>query len=143
VEAFDAPDAAPLDLRGLANASEEAWTLARIALHPSLRRVALAHPVHDLRNAVRQLEARERPSPADAYVVVWRDAACLLRATSIEPAAFDLLGELSEGTPLGRACETVAGAREPEGEAQLAAKVAEWFQQWTANGWVSAVRLDS
>ncbi len=144
MEAFDAPDACPLDLRPLANATEEAWTLARIAFHPSLRRVALAHPVHDLRDAVRRQEAGERPAAAEARVVVWRDAAFFLRATAIEPAAFDLLGELSDGTPLGRACERVAGR---PGEADegtlLGARVAEWFRQWTANGWVSAVRLDS
>ena len=43
MEAFDAPDAAPLDLRALVNATAEAWTQARIELHPSVQR-GRAHP---------------------------------------------------------------------------------------------------
>ncbi len=143
MEAFDASDAAPLDLRALADATEDAWMAARIELHPSVRKVAVAHPVHDLRDAVRQNEARERPAAADARVVVWRDAACLLHATAIERAAFDLLVLLSEGTPLGKACEAATNTGEPSELANPGASVGEWFREWTANGWVSAVRLDS
>ena len=142
MEAFDAPDPEPLDLRALANATEEAWTVARIDFHPAMRRVALAHPVHDLRQAVKRGEARERPAAADVRVVVWRDFSNLLRVTAVETAAFDLLGRLSEGATLGKACEAVAKG-EPRDVAGLGASVGEWFRQWTANGWVSAVRLDS
>jgi hypothetical protein len=143
MEAFDAPDAAPLDLRALVNATAEAWTQARIELHPSVKRVALSHRVHDLRDAVRLDRARDRPAQCAVHVVVWRDAACLLRAQDIDPAAFDLLGHLSRGTAIGEACEAVAGKAELGDVANLSASVGEWFRQWTANGWVSAVRLDS
>ncbi len=143
MEAFDAPDAGPLDLRVLTGAPEEAWPGARIALHPSIRRLGLTYPVHELRDAVKRGEARERPAAAEARVIVWRDAACLLRVASIEPQAFDLLSELARGTPLGPACEAVARAHGSADTQELGARVGEWFQRWTASGWVSAVHLEA
>jgi hypothetical protein len=141
MEAFDAPDAGPLDLRPLASAPEDAWTSARIELHPAVRRLTVAHPVHDLREAVKRRDARGRPLAATAHVVVSRDARCFLHAAAIEPMAFELLGELAGGTPLGLACEAVARAHEGAEGVDLGARVGAWFQSWTAAGWVSAVRL--
>ena len=143
MEAFNAADAAPLDLRPLANATEEAWTTARVDLHPSVRRIALDYPVHELREAIRRKDACDRPPRTATRVVVWRDSAFILRATAVEQAAFDLLGELSAGVPLGQACEAIAEAGDAREQASLGANVGEWFRQWTASGWVSAVRLDS
>lgn len=143
MEAFDAPDAGPLDLQALTGAPEEAWPGARIALHPSIRRLRLAYPVHHLRDAVKRGDARERPAAAEARVIVWRDAACFLRVASIEPEAFDLLSELARGTPLGPACEAVARAHGCADSTELGTRVGAWFQQWTASGWVSAVHLEA
>lgn len=142
MEAFDAPDAGPLNLQALTGAPEEAWPLARIALHPSIRRLRLAYPVHELREAVKRGDAAERPPPAVTHGVVWRDAACVLHAASIEPEAFALLSELARGTPLGAACEAVARAHGSADTQELGARVGEWFQRWTASGWVSAVHLE-
>ena len=142
MEAFDAPDAAPLDLGPLAMASEEAVATARLTFHPSIRMLALDYPVHELREAVRQGGGtKERPGAASARVVVWRDAAFSLKAAAVEPMAFDLLVELADATPLGRACEAIASAHAPAEGEDLGARVGGWFQQWTANGWVSAVQL--
>jgi hypothetical protein len=141
MEAFDAPDAAPLDLQGLASAPEDAWPTARIELHPAIRRLVLAHPVHELREAVKRGDAPERPSAATTRVVVWRDPKCFLHAVSVEPMAFELLGELARGASLGPACETVASVHGSAEGTDLGARVGAWFQQWTAAGWLSAVRL--
>jgi hypothetical protein len=141
MEAFDAADAGPVDLRAIASAPEEAWPAARIDVHPSLRTLVLSHPAHELRTALRSGAAAERPAPATTHVVVWRDPGCVLRATAVEPMAFALLGALASGRALGPACESVA-REHPQGEsADLDAKVGAWFQQWTSAGWVSAVRL--
>jgi len=142
MEAFDAPDASPLDLSPLAGASEDAVTTARLRFHPSMRRLAFDHPVHEVREATKRGDARERPAPRNVRVVVWRDATFAVRATSVEPIAFDLLAELSAGAPLGQACEAVAnanGVSTPAGE--LGERVGAWFQDWTANGWVSEVAI--
>lgn len=140
MEAFDAPDAGPLDLRALAEAPQDAWPSIRIQLHPSLRRILLDHPAHELRDAVRRGEARERPAAATTPVVVWRDPRCFLHAAAEEPMAFELLGALAEGAPLGAACESVASAHPEEGT-DLGEQLGTWFQRWTAEGWVSAVHI--
>jgi hypothetical protein len=141
MEAFDAPDARPLDLQALATAPEDAWPTARIELHPALRLLVLGHPAHELREAVKRGEAHARPSGVTTRLVVWRDAMCSLRATPVEALAFDLLGELARGVPLGLACATVASAEVSAEGDDFGARVGAWFQQWTAIGWVSAVRL--
>jgi hypothetical protein len=140
MEAFDAPDAGPLDLRALAEAPQDAWSSIRIELHPAVRRVLLDHPAHELRDAVRRGEARHRPAAAMTPVVVWRDSRCFLHATGVEPMAFDLLGELARGAPLGAACESVASAHADEAT-DLGEQVGTWFQRWTAEGWVCAVHI--
>jgi hypothetical protein len=139
MEVFDAADAGPLDLHTLTAAPEEAWPAARIEIHPAVRRLVLSHPVHDVRAALKNGDPVVRPAAATTHVVVWRDARCTLRAATIEPMAFDLLGALTSGAPLGEACESVA-RQHPRSE-DLDAKVGGWFQQWTSAGWVSGVQL--
>lgn len=142
MEAFDAPDAAPLDLRVLASTPEDAWPRARLELHPSLRLLRLNHPAHDLREALRRGEAPERPEPRPATVIVWRDATCWLRAVAVEPLAFELLAALAGGSALGEACEAAARMRQGSDASALERQLGGWFQQWTASGWISAVRVD-
>jgi hypothetical protein len=139
MEAFDAPDAGPLDLGPLANAPEDALTAARLTFHPSIRRLVLEHAVHELRDAVKRGDACGRPEANGVRLVVWRDATFALNAAAVEPIAFELLAELAAGTPLGRACEAVANAHSAGDD--VGERVGAWFQQWTANGWVSAIDL--
>ena len=139
MEAFDAPDTPPLDASVLATAAQEAWPMARISFHPSLRTVATGHPVHDLREAGRRSEHAPRPAPARTHTVVWRDAACFLRMAQIEAMASKLMVDLARGTPLGSACEALAAAHPEIDSASMGARVASWFQAWTANAWVRAV----
>ncbi len=141
MEVFDAADAGPLDLQALARTPEEAWPAARIEIHPAVRRLSLSHRMHDVRAALKRGETVERPVPETTCVVVWRDASCILRAAAVEPMAFELLGQLTSGAALGPACESIANKHRGRETADLDAKVGAWFQQWTADGWVSGVRL--
>jgi hypothetical protein len=140
METYDAPDAGVLDLDALSRAPEDAWPSARIVLNPSLRLLRLTHPIHLVRDAVMRGETPPRPAPEATAVVVWRDAAFVPRSLAIEPVAFDLLAALAEGAALGSACEAVARAEPARGD-ELDARVGAWFQQWTGNGWIDAVRL--
>jgi hypothetical protein len=139
MEAFDAPDAPPLDPRLLATIAEDAWPLASVVFHPSLRALALAYPVHHLRDALKRGGDVETPGAASSYVVVWRDASCVLRAVPIEAGAWQVLVSLVAGASLGDACEVVARAATAADAAELGSTVTNWFQQWAANGWISAV----
>jgi len=138
MEAFDAPDAPPFDPHILASAPEDAWPGARITLHPSLRALALDHPVHDLREGLRAGQAPALPTAAPTHLVVHRDASCFLHAVAIEPQAFALLVALREGAPLGEACETCARAVAQD-PLDVGVRLGAWFQEWTARAWVTTV----
>jgi hypothetical protein len=145
VEAFDAPDAPPLDLAAVAAVPEDAWPSARLVLQPSVQRLALAHPAHEARIAVRSGEAsaasgKTRPSPSPTFVVVFRGPA-RLQCVAVEADAYALLDELARGTALGDACERVATASGAS-TASFEEKVGAWFQEWTALGWLSRVERD-
>jgi hypothetical protein len=140
MEAFGAPDVPPFDDRLLASTPEDAWPGARLLFHPSVSALALSHPVHEVRDILLRGGEPQQPPLCDTRVVVWRDRDCYLRATTVEPQAFELLNALRAGEPLGEACERVAAAANLDAT-EFGPRVAGWFQQWTSNTWVSAVRF--
>jgi len=139
MEAFDAPDAPPFDAGTLAAVSEEEWPRARIGFHPSIRCLSLSHQVNQLRDDLKRRDACVRPPPQDTRVVVWRTRDCSLRSAAIEPLAFELLEALRAGALLGEACEAVARVACAADPTELGPRVGAWFQEWSANAWVSAV----
>lgn len=88
VEAYDGPDAPPLDPASLAGVPEDAWPHARLALQPSLQRLVLDHP-------------------ARRYVVVFRGA-----ARDLDAKAYELLDAIANGASLEEACDRVRPPRE-------------------------------
>lgn len=88
VEAFDGPDAPPLDPASVAGVAEELWPRARIVLQPSLQRIVIDHP-------------------AKRYVVVFRTT-----QRDLDAKAFALLDEIANGATLEQACDRVAPPRE-------------------------------
>jgi hypothetical protein len=141
MEAFDAPDAPPFDARVLTSVPEAAWPGACLAFHPSLRTLVLEHPLHNVRDALKRKHPCERPAAQSTRIVVWRDGACLTRAAPLEPAAFELLTALERGAPLGEACEALARSHPEADSSDLGPRVGAWFQEWTASGWLSALRF--
>jgi hypothetical protein len=141
MEVFDAPDAARLDLGAIAAAPPDAWPLARITFLPALRHVATAHPVVELRESVRRGDPCQRPARSPSRSIVWRDAACFLHAAEVDPVGAELMVALHGGQRLGEACAAVASAHPGIGAEAFDASVGAWFQQWTANGWLSAVEI--
>jgi hypothetical protein len=141
MEAFDAADAPAFDPRLLASTPEDAWPEIGIALHPSVRLLAAGHRVAELRDAVKRGETPDRPGPHESHVVVWRDGACFLRAAAIECAAWHVLSALHAGHALGAACERASVPAEQADLEQIGTKLAGWFGQWTASGWIASLRL--
>jgi hypothetical protein len=138
MKAFDAPDAPPLDPRMLSANPPEDWSLARIVFHPSLSVLSLAHPVHELRDAL-QRGVLPACSAGDTSVAVWRDTGCVIRAAALEPLARELLLALFAGTQLGEACEAVACSATDHSD--IDRRVSSSFQGWTASGWVIGLRF--
>ncbi|WP_394844655.1 DNA-binding domain-containing protein [Pendulispora brunnea] len=135
IEAFDAADAPPFDASVLATTEEEAWERAVIVFHPSLRFLALSHPVHGFRAAIRRGETPERPGPEPTHCIVYR-ANDIVGVEVVEPMAFALLERLARGMPLGPAGEEVAAM-----DASVEASIGAWFQAWVALGWLREVRV--
>jgi hypothetical protein len=140
VEAFDAPDAPPLDPTTIAEAPEDAWGHARVILHPSVQLLELSYAAHIFRRDVRDEESPERPTPAPTCVVVYRGPEKLMYI-ALEPLAFELLRLLAKGELLAPACERVAAEAQIADSSELEGKVGAWFQAWAAYGWVSRVEF--
>lgn len=141
VEAFDAPDAPALALDALSAIAEDAWPSCRVQLAPSVQRLALAYPAHELRQAVCDARATPatvvRPAARLTYLIVFRGADGL-RYLSLAPDAYALLDELAGGAALGAACERVAAASATPPDA-FEERLGAWFGEWTALGWISRV----
>jgi hypothetical protein len=136
IEAFDAADVPPLDVSTLAAIDEDAWDRAKILFHPSVRFLNLKYPAHTFRTAVRANEKPVRPHASPLCVVTFRGAGSL-RYLEIPPAAFALLNALARGAALGEAGEEAAKI-----DADVGEKIGDWFQTWTANGWISKIVID-
>ncbi len=133
VDAFDAPDAPPLDTAAIAAASEDDWSRAKLELAPSVQLARARFPVDELRAAVQRGESPERPAARDVHLVVWRGADAM-KYLDVEPAALALLERLAKGEGLAEACEALTAAEPAVGE-----KVGPWFQQWSQMGWIARV----
>jgi hypothetical protein len=133
VDAFDAPDAPPLDAAAIAAASEDDWSRAKLELAPSVQLVRAGFPVDELRAAVQKDESPERPAAKDVHLVVWRGPDAM-KYLDVEPAALALLERLAKGEGLASACEAIALEEPAIGE-----KVGPWFQQWSQLGWIARV----
>lgn len=136
VDAFDAADAPPLDPASLGGVAEDAWSGARLTLHPSLQLLALRHPANELRIAFRTEQTLVRPAPAETFLVVYRRE-LLLYTEALDDLAFALLSRLRQGEALGEAGDGVAQASGRGAEVE--AKIGEWFARWASLGWISRV----
>ena len=136
IDAFDAPDAPPLDPATIAAIPEDAWPNARLILHPSLQLLRLAHPTNQMRDAWwsdKDHRPIARVDRAEATVVVYRHK-FLLYTEVMSALPFEMLTLLANGETLGAAGDHLAT---PEVEAEIG----DWFTRWSALGWISRVVL--
>ncbi len=136
IDAFDAPDAPPLDPAAVAAIPQDAWPAARVELHPSLQRLRLSHPAHEMRGAFHRGEKLERVAPAPTFLVVYRRELRHYQET-LDELAFTMLDRLASNVALGEAAEAVANETGRGEEVQ--ARIGEWFTRWASLGWISRV----
>ena len=134
VDAFDAPDAAPLEREFLAALAPEAWAALPLRLHPAAALLELAWPVHRLREAHDAGEALAAAvlAPSAIFVSVSRRGE-RVRFRAVDPAEAVLLAALREGTTFGALCERVAAER---GEREAPRRAAELLSRWLEAGTV-------
>lgn len=139
-EVFDGPGEENLTLLKTADLVEipqERWPDVRLVTVDSLRLVALRFPVHEYVTAVKKKESPRPPQPRQTWLAVNRRD-YIVRRRTLSRTQYELLSALQAGRPLGTAIEhAVAESEFPTDE--LAGRLREWFQVWTAAGYFRRV----
>jgi hypothetical protein len=143
IEIFDAGDAAPIAPETLAGIPDDAWPRVRIQFHPALRLLKTEYPVAALRRQLIEGQARSEhlpmPPREPQSLLLFRRNLQMFHEPLSE-GAYALLSALTRGVALVPACES-AQAEVPEEAADIAEKLAVWFQSWAARGFVVGVEL--
>jgi hypothetical protein len=131
-DAFDAYDVAPIE--ALPTAAPERWVEARLSFLRTLTLASYAHPVNELRAAVKRgrttsdLPALPRRR---THVAVWRAPHTLeVKHRALLDGEHALLQALVAGATVGMAC---LGAKDH------ASSLGGWFAGWARRGWITAV----
>jgi hypothetical protein len=141
-QVFDGPgvEGQPLfDVARLQAVTPETWPEARLVPVPCLRLLHLRFPVHKFLTAVRQRKETVFPRPRTTFLAVTRRDH-VIRRYALSRVQYVLLGGLAVGQAVGQAIREAAAvaAWDPD---QLAARLREWFHNWTAEGFFQEVEL--
>lgn len=139
LDIFDGAEPPPLDPRKVQDLPEDAWSTARIVLHPLLRPMRLAYPVQEIRAAARAGQPVTIPEPRPVHLLVFRKG-LVIHWQEIDPLAFALIEALAAGRALVPACEELASGLDEAAVAALGEQVQAWFAQWT--GWGIIVDIE-
>jgi Putative DNA-binding domain len=142
VEAFDGPDPDPLDVQVIESMPPEAWNEAKIVLNPCVARLALHHPVHHLRYAVKAGEPPPAMTRVDegVFVALFRHNN-IVRFEELSRAQLALLDALGEGVPLVPACARITEGEPDEVVAHIQASIGGWFAQWARAGFIARIEV--
>jgi hypothetical protein len=137
LEAFDAPDAAPLPADRLRRLTADEWPVARFELTPSLRILEARAPVQEAWAAA--MDGREDPGLAETPTVlrVWREDLRVFHRVvdEVEVAA---LRALARKEPFSSVCEAAAAV---VGEESAAARVAAALQRWVDDAMIVGLEV--
>jgi hypothetical protein len=131
-QVFDAPETPPLTEAAVAAVAPEAWETARLKTIEAFALLAFRYPVNAYLQTVRDDNHQHpRARLKDTWVAVYRRDYGVFRL-DLTGAAHDLLADLAQGTPLGRAVTNAVrrGGRRAPTEAELF----RWFRQWVSGG---------
>lgn len=137
-EVFDAPG--PEQQPRLRSADlfaipQEAWPEARLIPAEGLRLLELRFPVHAYATAVRHKESPTIPPPTPTYLAILRQDYVVRRWPLTHPA-FQLLGMLCAGQPIGTATEACLTDADDE---EFSNHLRSWFETWGEAGFFRAV----
>jgi hypothetical protein len=123
VDAFDAPDVAPLGKADLHAIDPDAWATIRFAPIPALSVVACDWPVHD----VWADPAGCRPEPSPTILRVWRQEHRVFhaRVDAFEAAALE---RLLAGEPFANVCDVFGALAAEEAAARAGGLLARWIE---------------
>jgi hypothetical protein len=130
-DAFDAPDATPIDDAALRAVPPETWPLLRFRAIPALRVLRLAWPVH----LSWSTPAAAPAAPAPTALRVWRGDEYRVFHAPLEPRAATALERLAAGEPFATICAAFGDL--PPGDA--AREATALLARWLADGTIAAV----
>jgi hypothetical protein len=133
LEAFDAPDAPPIDLAVFQGMPPEEWPDLRFRLTPSLQRLHLDWRVDDVLRSVHDGATPPVPDAAARWLRVWRQDMRVFHRPmdAAEAAALDVA---LRGETFATVCAAVG---ELIGEAAGAERLAQLLDTWCADGLVT------
>ena len=129
IEAFDAPETAPLDSSTLASLEPEAWAELELGLVPAHRIVASEHALDALWLAAEQEGAVVPPRPGKQRLLVWRRGFSVYHRVVMGDEA-RALGLLKRPVTFGRLCAAFGHGRPTSEAARRALAV---LKQWLAD----------
>jgi len=144
-EVFDGPgvEGQPLlSADALLNVPPERWAEVQFDMAPCLQLLATQFPVNDYYTRFRQAKDGE-PVPlssAQASFVALTRRQYVVRRYNLSEMEFELLRALQQGSQLGAAIDCASKASNDDLK-QLAEDLKLWFRNWTAEGFISTIRL--
>jgi len=134
VDAFDAPDAAPLEAAALAAVPEACWPALRFALAPSVQLLTLEWPVHEVWRAVQAAEVLPQLGRGQTRLRVWRqDLRVFHRAIDAAEAAG--LDALRDGAAFAEVCACIVEAdADGAGASRALALLSAWITDGVLTG---------
>jgi hypothetical protein len=130
LEAFDAPDAPPLEPAVLTAIAPEQWPDLRFELTPTLRLLALSWPVRDIWQQTQSGEAPAQIHPERMSLRVWRQKFRVFHCP-IDANETTALTAIARGVPFAEVCAEVL---ECCGESDASDHVVRLLRQWLADG---------
>jgi hypothetical protein len=137
LEAFDAPDAPPLDGAALSGVAQESWPALRFQLTPSLRVLHVDWPVQEVWRQVRDGEPPTEPRRAPMVLRVWRQNLRVFHRI-MDAAETAGLTAIAAGAPFAEVCERIVAAAGAAGDApadRAFGLLSEWFADGLLSGY--------
>ena len=143
-EVFDGPgvEGQPLlSADAFLNVPPERWADVQLDMVPCLQLLATRFPVNDYYTRLRQAKDGESvplPSAQASFVALTRRD-YVVRRYNLSETEFELLRALQQGLLLGQGIEHALQASHDD-FMQLAEDLKLWFRNWTAEGFIRAIR---
>lgn len=127
--AFDAADAALLEVSSLLAVTPTDWPTLRFTAHPSLQLVPLSWAVEPLWStlSVDENAATEPPEPLAHHLLVWRGGA-QTHWRSVADIEAKLLAACIAGRPFAELCELAADAVDERAATEVAGYLRAWVE---------------
>lgn len=138
--AFDAADAAVVQVEDMASVPAESWGNLQFILHPSVQRVNYfwnAIPLWQALTDDKELPDLQQSSEPIAWVL-WRSPSNLIKFYSLSPEEAWALDAIAQGLSFGDLCEGLCQWITPE---EVGLRAASYLKSWIQHGILSQLNL--